>query len=145
MWVWKRISKFGKIQKSFLKKCKNGDAKSDTNAVYVKAHNKKRLGPRGFGGEFQKSARSKLISSCHLQDDMWYYGMVLRSPRCPFFVVVASTFNTQRLPGLFHCGKRYRSPRLYLYKSEAPATQFTSASQLEASLYSTFVWGSCPI
>ena len=43
-----------------------------------------------------------------------------RSPCCPFFVVVASTFNTQRLPGLFHCGKRYRSARLYLYKSDAP-------------------------
>ena len=79
MWVWKRISKFGKIQKSFLTKRKNGDAKSDTNAVYVKAHNKKRLGPRGFGGKFQKSARSKLISSCHLQDDMWYYGIVLNT------------------------------------------------------------------
>ena len=45
-----------------------------------------------------------------------------RSPCCPFFVVVASTFNTQRLPGLFHCGKRYRSARLYLYKSDAPVT-----------------------
>src|SRR5271168_972476 len=79
MWIWKRISKFGKIQKSFLTKCKNGDAKSDTNAVYAKAHNKKRLGPPGFGGEFQKSARSKLISSCHLQDDMWYYGIALNT------------------------------------------------------------------
>src|ERR1700735_5463349 len=39
-----------------------------------------------------------------------------------FFVVVASTFNTQRLPGLFLCGKRYRSARLYLYKSEGTVT-----------------------
>ena len=43
-----------------------------------------------------------------------------RSPCCPFFVVVASTFNTQRLARLFYCGKRYRYARLYVYKSDAP-------------------------
>jgi hypothetical protein len=85
--------KIRQIQKSFLKKCKNGDAKSDTNAVYVKANNKKRLGPRGFGGEFQKSARSKIIFSCHLQDDMWYYGIARNTKLHDAFIVCDQVFN----------------------------------------------------
>ena len=67
-----------------------------------------------------------------------------RSPCCPFSVVVASTFNTQRLPALFHCGKRYRSARLYLYKSDAPDTNLhLLRSWMQIYIQHTIV--SCPI
>jgi hypothetical protein len=91
------------FQKSFRGTCVDGCTKPATTFFYVNTYNAKRL-----------SSWCKQHINILLRRK--------RSPCCPFFVVVASTFNTQRLPGLFHCGKRYRSARLYLYKSDAPVT-----------------------